>query len=192
MLVLVATAGGLAWGQYQDAQRTALGNQRARAVLAGSVIDTYFRGELATLRSIASAPPVVRSDTPAMQRYFERLQRARRTRLQRGPRLDRPQRASPACRPSIAPRRARSNVSDRSYFRHVMATGEPFVSEGITSRLTHKRVIVMAVPTRDARGHLTGVLVGALLLQPFAITKGALDLGRPRPLDPRPQRGVRS
>ena len=61
-------------------RRTALGNERARAVLAGSVIDTYFRGELATLRSIASSPPVVqRSTQPAMQRYFERLQPARAT-----------------------------------------------------------------------------------------------------------------
>src|SRR4051794_16827083 len=59
VLLLVAVAGSLAWGQYQDGQRTALGNLKARAVLAGSVIDGHFGGELATLRSIAQAPAVV-------------------------------------------------------------------------------------------------------------------------------------
>ena len=45
----------------------------------------------------------------------------------------------------------------------VMQTGAPFVSEGLAARRTHRRVIVMAVPTRDAGGRLTGVLTGALL-----------------------------
>ena len=34
-----------------------------------------------------------------------------------------------------------------------MATGAPFVSEGIASRRTHRRILVMAVPTtRRATG----------------------------------------
>jgi serine phosphatase RsbU (regulator of sigma subunit)/anti-sigma regulatory factor (Ser/Thr protein kinase) len=175
VLVLVVVAGSLAWDQFQDAQRTALGNERARAVLAGSVIDTYFRGELATLRSIAGAPSVVSSDTPAMQAYVARLQ-------ERDPSfnagiawID----ARGIARVSSVRRAAarKLDLSDRSYFWNVMATGQPFVSESITSRLIHKQVIVMAVPTRDARGRLTGVLAGALMLQPFAITRGTLDLG---------------
>ena len=35
----------------------------------------------------------------------------------------------------------------------------------------------MAVPTRDARGRLTGVLAAAVLPQPLAIARGSLDLG---------------
>ena len=71
----------------------------------------------------------------------------------------------------------RLDLSDRSYFWNVLATGRPYVSEGITSRTDGARVIVMAVPTKDARGRLTGVLSAALLRRPFAITKGSLDLG---------------
>ena len=37
----------------------------------------------------------------------------------------------------------------------------------------------MAVPTRDASGHLTGVLVGALMLDRFGLTHGALDVVGP-------------
>ena len=178
VLVLVAIAGSLAWGQYQDAQQSALGNQRARAVLAGSVFDTYFRGELAALGSIAVAPPVVRRDTSSMRRYFGRLQRRDGGAFSAGLGwLD----SKGFARVSTVDRSsARTlDLSDRSYFWNVMATGEPFVSEVVSSRLSHERVVAMAVPTRDGRGHLTGVLVGALLLQPFAIARGALDLAGP-------------
>ncbi len=176
VLVLVAVAGTLAWGQYSDAQRTALGNERARAVLAGSVIDAYFRGELAALRSIASSPPVVGGDAPAMQRYFKRLQGRNEQAFDSGLGwLD----AKGFARVSTQPRTIASplNLSDRSYFWNVMATGKPFVSEAVISRVSRKSVVVVAVPTRDARGRLTGVLAGALMLQPFAISKGSLDLG---------------
>ena len=178
VLVLVATAGTLAWGQYQDAQTAALGNERSRAVLAGSVIDTYFRGEIASLTSIASAPPVVSGDTAAMQRYFDRLQRPGDVAFSAGLGwVD--VNGVPVVSTKLRRAALRQNFSDRSYFWNVMATGKPFVSEAVTSRLIHKRVIAIGVPTRDASGHLTGVVVGALLLQPLAITKGALDLAGP-------------
>jgi serine phosphatase RsbU (regulator of sigma subunit)/anti-sigma regulatory factor (Ser/Thr protein kinase) len=178
VLMLVVVAGSLAWGQLRDAERTALGNERARAELAGSVIDTYLRGELATLRSIAGSPSVVNRDIPAMQRYVERLQKREDPSISSGIAwIDAKGivRVSPA-RPQEAPP---LDISDRSYFWNVMSTGKPFVSESITSRLSHRHVIVMAVPTRDARGKLTGVLTGALTLQPFAITRSSLNLGGP-------------
>ena len=59
-----------------------------------------------------------------------------------------------------------ADVSDRSYFRQPIRTGAPFVSEGLTSRLTSEQIIATGVPTRDAAGKLTGVLVGSLLLKP--------------------------
>ena len=176
MLVLVANCGEPGVGPVSG--RTASGpRQRACCALrfAAGVIDTYFRGELATLGSIAGSPPVVGSDVPAMQRYFERLQ----------PRHNRAFSAGLAwidskgfARASTVGRAAAPyvNLADRSYFWNVMGTGKPYVSEAITSRLTHGRVIVMAVPTRTARGRLTGVLVGALTLRPFGIASGALDL----------------
>ena len=64
------------------------------------------------------------------------------------------------------------DLSSRSYVWNVMATGQPFVSEGTAAWPGGRHVIVMAVPTRDARGRLTGVLAAALLPRPLAITRG--------------------
>ena len=68
------------------------------------------------------------------------------------------------------------------------------MGEGTTAWPGGGHVIVMAVPTRDARGRLTGVLAAAVLPRPLAITRGSLDLGdsgvsildRAGPLRPRP------
>jgi serine phosphatase RsbU (regulator of sigma subunit)/anti-sigma regulatory factor (Ser/Thr protein kinase) len=176
VLVLVVVPGGLAWGQYKDSQHTSLANQRARAVLARSVIDTYFRGELANLRSIAGSPSVVDQDIPAMQRYLSRLQAAGDPAFSAGIGwIDRTGSARVSTVRRSAARRA--DFADRMYFKRVMATGAPFVSQSITSRLTAKHVVIMAMPTRDARGRITGMLAGALMLQPSGITRKALDLG---------------
>ena len=70
-----------------------------------------------------------------------------------------------------------STSRDRTYFKAVMATGAPFVSEGIASRRTHRRILVMAVPTTDPGGHVTGVLTGALFVDGFRVQSGSSDLG---------------
>lgn len=178
VLALAVIAGALAWRQYQDAQKKTLGNERGRAVLAGSVIDTYFRGQLATLRSIARSPSVVSLDHPAIRRYFERLQRPGDPTFSAGLGWIDARGFAVVTTQNRALAR-QTNLSDRSYFWNVMATGDPYVSEAVTSRLTHKRVIVTAVPTRDGNGHLTGVLVGVLMLDRFGLTHGALDVVGP-------------
>jgi serine phosphatase RsbU (regulator of sigma subunit)/anti-sigma regulatory factor (Ser/Thr protein kinase) len=177
VLLLVAVAGTLAWGDYKEAQRTALGNARARTVLAGSVIDSYFGGELATLRSIASSPPVVGRDAASMQRYFARLQPAAGHGLfsaglawidGRGVARVAAVRGADTRHPDL---------SDRSYVWNVRGTGMPFVSGSTDGWFGGDDVIVMAVPTRDARGRPTGVLAAAVLPKPLAITRGSPDLG---------------
>ncbi len=176
ILVLVVVAGGLVLGQYKDSLHTALADQRARAVLARRVIDTYFRGELASLRAIAGAPSVVDRHLPAMQRYVARLEAPGDPAFSAGLGwIDSTGIVQvSSVRGGVA---RRVGVADRSYFAHVMATGTPSVSQSIISRLTGKRVVVLATPTRDLRGRITGVLVGALSLQPFAISQSTLDLG---------------
>ena len=178
VLVLVVVAGGLAWEQYTDARESALAGQRARSLLAGSVIETSLRGELSTLQSIAGAPSVVTRDVPAMRRYLARLQTTHELAFSGGLGwIDARGRTRVA---TVGDATGRAlDVSDRGYFRRVMASGEAYVSESITSRLIHKRIVVMAAPTRDAQGRLTGVLVGALRLEPSALTRWAVDLGGP-------------
>ena len=170
-------AGGLAWNQYQAAQRTALGNERARAdarrqrhrhVLPRRARRAARDRRLALGRRRATRPRC--SGTSAAS---SAATAARSAPASAG--WTRP--ASLRVSTSRGAVARRLDVSDRSYFRKVIATGKPYVSEGITSRTDGARVIVMAVPTRDASGRVTGVLAAALLGRPFAITKGSLDLG---------------
>ncbi len=176
VLLFAAVAGALAWRQYDDAQESALDNARARAVLAATVFDTYFGGQIDTLTSIAQAPAVVAADEAAMFAYFERIQppdgklftgglawanRAGVVRVSTG---------------ADAPG-AVADVSDRSYHEQVLKTRKPFVSEGLTSRLSREQVVVTAVPTRDAAGKLAGVLIGTMRIRSSAPNQSSLDLG---------------
>jgi serine phosphatase RsbU (regulator of sigma subunit)/anti-sigma regulatory factor (Ser/Thr protein kinase) len=74
------------------------------------------------------------------------------------------------------PRGMQVSVADRDYFK-VAITGKPFVSEGLTSRLTKKKVMVMSVPSRDANGRVNGVVTGSLEFQPSPTNQRAIDLG---------------
>ena len=179
VLVLVCLATALAWREYQDARRRALNEVRARAVLAGTVFDTYFAGELGTLTSVAASPTVTAGDTNGMRSYFARVQPAHGTLFTGGlgwidiHGVSRVSSNPPPAGPLI-------NVSDRSYFKTVITTGRPFISEGLRTKRGKQRVIVMAVPTRDAGGQLNGVLAGALLLQQSTTDQRSIDLGYER------------
>ena len=177
-LVLFATIGGaLAWRQYRDTQRTDLRDARAKAVVAATVFDTAFRGEIATLQSISLSPVVVNSREPGMLAYFKRVQ-PKNGRLFTGGLawIDRKGDVRVSTN-GVRPGPTAANVSDRAYFSSAMRTGKPFVSAGLTSRTTHKQVIVIALPTRDAKGEVTGVLAGTVLIKPAANNQRAIDLG---------------
>ncbi len=176
LLLFAAVAGALAWRQYHDAQETALNNARARAVLAGSIFDIYFGGQIGTLSSIAQAPVVQATDEEGMLAFFKRVQPPKGKLFPGG--LSWVDREGIARVSSNRERPVRiADVSDRSYYRQPIKTGAPFVSEGLTSRVTKEQVIATAVPTRDAAGKLTGVLVGSLLLKPSNPSQASLDLG---------------
>ena len=50
---------------------------------------------------------------------------------------------------------------ERDYFRQVMATGKPVVGKPILSRFTHKPTINIAVPIKNSRNEVIGILVGS-------------------------------
>ena len=162
LVVLTALALLLAWRQYTEGKSEAARDLQGRAVLAATVFDTFFAGQLDSLNAIAASPSVVRSDLPAMREYFRRIEPVD-TQFTGGlgwidlegmPRA----RSAPSSTTTY-------NVSDRSYFRYVVETGNPFISEALLTRsAVPRRVIVTGVPTRDARGQLTGVLTGAFLI----------------------------
>ena len=173
---LAAGAAFFAFHQYDDGKAHAENELRARVFLAATVFDTYFNGQLTTLAGIASSPEVVSGDAAAMQRYFARVQPPKGKVFTAGLGwidLSGKVRASSNPPPSSGP----VDVAERQYFKAVVATGKPFVSGGVVTKLRKQRAIVMAVPTRDGSGRLNGVLAGSLLLKQSRTSKQAIELG---------------
>ena len=107
---------------------------KARVVLASTVFDTYFAGQLGLLSSIAASPSVVSTDQAAMRIYFERLEGGQAKPFTGGLGwIDRQgvSRVS-SNRPNGAPP---LSVADRSYFKAVVATGAPVRQRGARARV---------------------------------------------------------
>jgi serine phosphatase RsbU (regulator of sigma subunit)/anti-sigma regulatory factor (Ser/Thr protein kinase) len=163
---LVALGSVLAWRQYEDAKQRETGGIRARVYLAGLVFETYFGGQIKALQSLAASPTVRDADTARMAAYFKRMQPSQeKLRLFNGG-LGWIDRQGNSRVSAANPNGSGVNVAERDYFKQVMATGKPYVSNGITSKVNNRRVIVVAVPTRDASGEINGLLAGALQLTP--------------------------
>ena len=177
MLLLAGIALAVAWRQYDDSKRRALRDLRTRAVTVGAVIDTSFEGQIATLGAIAKAPPVVQGDVPSMNAYFSRLD-PRRIGLFNGGVgwIDRRGFVRASDRPG---QRTPGRLSDRTYFQRAVTTRSPYVSAGIVSRGTNQPIIVVAVPTFDRSGAVSGVLAGTILLRSLAGGTQAPELSFP-------------
>jgi serine phosphatase RsbU (regulator of sigma subunit) len=176
LLLFAGVGGALAWRQYRDSERTDLKDARAKAVVAAAVFDSVFNGDIASLRAVARAPAVVNLNRAAMLEYFMRVAPPNGKQFTAGlawiDRMGKVRVSTNGRRPGPV-----ADVSDRSYFREALRTGGPFVSEGLTSRVTHRAVIVISVPTRDERGEITGILAGTLLVKPTAANPRTADLG---------------
>lgn len=177
VLVLVAVAAFLAWQQYGDTRDAAMNQSRSRAVLAGTIFDTYFTGQIATLKAMAAAPAVVAENEAAIGTYLKRVQPSDEQGGFTGGVgwIDRDgfSRASSNATTSVEP----VSVADRSYFKAVMANDQPFISEGITTKRSNERVIVVAVPTHDESGAVSGLLAGAIRVTPTPTNSATIDLG---------------
>ena len=177
LIVLLGALGTLvAWQQYQDGKTNATNEMRTRVVLAATVFDAYFEGRLTALRAIADAPSVVALDTRRMGAYFTRVQGDRSTPMFTGG-LGWVDRRGESRVSDTRSNASPVNVSDRAYFRNVVSKGRPFISAGLRKRRDGNPAIVMAVPTRDAEGRITGVLAGALQLQKSRTTERSIALG---------------
>jgi hypothetical protein len=175
LIVLIALALTSAWRRYDDAKEKAADDLRTRAVLAATVFDTYFAGQLQALSAIAASPAVTAADATAMRAYFAHFRPDSGTAFTAGIGwIDRAGRQQAASDP-----RARAGISlgDRPYFKDVIATRKPVVAEAIVAERTRRRLLVMAVPTRDAGGRLSGVLAGGIVLRPSSSDSRANDLG---------------
>ena len=174
MLVLAGISVALAWRQYEDARTRAMNDLQARVVGVSAIVDTSFGGEVATLTSISKAPSVVNQQSGLMSAYFARVNPRREPQFSGGLGwID----LKGLVLASSSPDSGVANLSKRLYFRRVLSTGKPYISAGLIGKRLKQPIIVVAVPTRDARGRLSGVLAGSILLKTVAESKQALDLG---------------
>ena len=174
-VVFVAVAFVFVSRQYDDAKDDAAHELQARAVLAATVFDTYFTGQLQTLSAMAAAPSVVSKDPEQMRLYFARFRPGSGSSFTAGVGwidLTGRQRATSAANLPV-----RASLADRSYFKDVIATRKPVVGEAIVAQRTRRRLIVMGVPTRDARGRLSGVHAGGIVLEQSSNDPRTNDLG---------------
>ncbi len=176
LLALAALATVFAWRQYDDGKHQALRDVNARVVLASTVFDTYFSGQLALLQSVATSPSVMATDTKAMAAYFKRVQPPKGKQFTGGLGwIDLHGRVRASS--SVSKARPAVNVADRGYFTTVLRTQKPYVSGGLVARSGKRRILVMAVPTFDSSRRMNGVLAGALKLTQSKSNKRTVDLG---------------
>ena len=173
ILVIAGVSAGLAWRQYQHAQRTAASDLKARVVVAAAVVDASFAGQISTLTAIADAPAVVAQRKGEMRAYFKRIERGnppfngglgwidKRGELE----------------VSSSSTSGTVDLSQRTYVRKALTTGKPYVSAGLIGRRNGQQVIVTAVATRDRNGRITGVLAGSTRVKAIGQEKARLELG---------------
>ena len=173
---VVAVSVGLALREYRHAKHSALNDLRSRAVVAAAVVNTAFAGDVSTLDAVAGAPAIAEGDQAAMLSYFRRIESGHGLLFNGGIGwIDRAGvvRVSTTTPPSKPP----LNVSDRTYFRRVLASGRPYVSAGLIGRRIRTRSVVVAVPTRGANGRISGVLAASIQLRAVKDSKSELELG---------------
>jgi anti-sigma regulatory factor (Ser/Thr protein kinase) len=174
LIVLVAISVGLAWRQYDDAKSRAMTDLEARVVGVSAIIDTSFAGQIGMLNAIAEAPSVVGQQRSRMNAYFARIDPKKKSSFSGGLGwLDRKGKVGA----SSTPGSSGANLSKRLYFQRVVATNKPYVSAGLIGRRLKQPIVVVAVPTHDEQGRVSGVLAGSIVLKIVAESRQAQELG---------------
>ena len=173
VLILAAVSTALAWRQYRDDQHRAVSDLGSRVVLVGAAVNSYLAGGVSTLGAMSEAPSVIQANPKLMSAYFKRVAASGGTIFTGGIGwVDRSGHAVASSNggPPV-------DVSDRVYFKRVMATGRPYISAGLVGRKLRQPIVVVAVPTRDAAGRPSGVLTGAIRLTTLGQAKQTQSLG---------------
>ena len=173
---LFVLAGGLlTWRDYRAERARLVEDAVSLTGAAATNVDDFLSDRIATLRTVSASPPVRTGDPEAIRAYFVEVQRA-------NPSFDSIAWLDPTGGVRVrlpADPLAPLNVGDREYFRSTIASGQPFVSDALFSRVDGRPLVALAVPVQDDRGNLTGVLAAAVTLQQL---ERALDEFGARPM----------
>lgn len=70
------------------------------------------------------------------------------------------------------------NIADRDYFRRVMHTDQPVVSEPLMGKVSKVPLVIIAVPVVAPDGHVLGMIAGSLRLQSNSLFADPIATGR--------------
>ena len=131
---------------------------RALTASAAATTDRYLTGQIRVLQTIAELRAFRQGDVSGMRETLGQIDSPSKGFSEAIGWVD------PTGRPR-APRAVPTvDLSDRSYFKAVLATGQPYVSEAIVGRIRSAAFVVFAVPTSDPAGDVNGVLTGVTRL----------------------------
>lgn len=170
LAVLVGVAATIAWQQYDAGRRRALDDAHSRAVTVASLVDTAFGGLINSLTAAAASDTLRSGDVRKVQAYVARIHAPFTAGIGF---LDRTGRVQAGVGSGGKPSSIGRSFADRSYFKEPLATGRPYVSEGVRSRVSGRSVFAMSVPVRDVRGQVRGVLVGSVLVTGLKVAAAA-------------------
>lgn len=159
--VLFAGIGArLAVGTYDDERSRARMEVEIDARAASADAGQFLSGRLDVVRALAADPQIASGDVDGVEAALAGLD-AGQLGLSGGVAwFD----ARGRARAATDARRDGSSVRGRSFHRAVVDTEQPYVSEALDAPAFSGPGIVLAAPTRDSDGRLTGVLAGALRL----------------------------
>ena len=168
-----AVSAALAWRQYRDDQHRAVSDLNARVVLVGAAGELVSRRRRLDSRRDVGGAVGVRIEAGADIRLLQAGLGSGGTIFTGG--IGWVDRSGEVVASSSGG--AGVGVADRVYFKPVTATRKPYISAGLIGRKLRQPIIVVAVPTRDAAGRLTGVLSGAIRLKTLGQSKQNAALG---------------
>jgi signal transduction histidine kinase len=147
----------LAWRTYQSERDQVIDESRMLAVSAAADANRYLRGEIALLEAVAASPTMRGSNRAAIEVYLQELVASQPQMLSISwVDLNGSVIATAPAGDAAAP----ANVSEQEYFQTVTRKQESYVSAAQSGRPDEHVAIIIAVPTRDTGGALTG-LIGA-------------------------------
>ncbi len=161
-MILAFTVGALVLALTGYAREVDRIRDETRLLAAGAAVDVdrYVQSQFTTLEALAAADDIASGSPARMADLLDRVDVA-----QLG--FD----GGVAWINSAGMMVARNDYegppldySDRDYVQVVLETGRPWVSDVRIGELNRAPIVALAIPTRDARGMVTGVLVGGFRL----------------------------
>jgi serine phosphatase RsbU (regulator of sigma subunit)/anti-sigma regulatory factor (Ser/Thr protein kinase) len=162
LLGVVLLGGSLAANQYRSGRNTVLAQISKDTQNSARSVEQILNSRIQTLLMLSATRTMKTQDRIGMKTQFDAVLREGNARPGSIGWLDYSDRLV------VSTDRSRSEtpvpVADRAYVQQVRLTRKPYISDGLRSRVTNDPIFVVAVPTTDDAGTVTGTLIWSIRL----------------------------